>query len=61
MPITEIDLQSDSIVTVEDGKTSVRTVRKEDTVISVPMPGFKKVSNIYIDSVSGKLIVIHES
>jgi len=62
MPITSVDLQGDSIVIIEDGRTRAQTVRREDTVISVvPSSEFKKITNIYIEPISGKLVVIHEA
>ena len=60
MAVTIIDKQEDMIFTTEDGKTSGRSVRLTDCVISAPPEGFKKITNIYIEQVSGKLVVIYE-
>ena len=61
MPITAVDKIENIIQTTEDGKYKGRTARMADTVVSVAPTGFKKVSNIYIEPDSGKLIVIYEA
>ena len=60
MPVIEIDKDSDSIIFIEDGKRSSRSIRKEDTIISVAPEGFKKILLMYIEIETGKLVVIHE-
>ena len=60
MPITYVDKVEGIVQIVEDGAYKGRTIRFADTVISVPPEGFKKVTNIYIEPVTGKLVVIHE-
>ena len=47
--VVVIDKDSDSIKVVTDGVARVVTIRKEDTVISIPPVGYRKIYNIYFD------------
>lgn len=44
---TEIDKDSDSIIITTDGVRNVRTIRRQDTVVSIPPSGYKKIYNFY--------------
>jgi hypothetical protein len=55
MAITSIDKVGDHIRIVEDGVVSFLTVVGEDTPISVPTDGNRKVVNFYVDEATDKL------
>lgn len=55
--------KEDGLVTIsEAGKLRKRTVAGIDVIVSLPPSGgsFRKVTNIYVEPVSGQLVVIHE-
>ena len=60
MATTYVDKEKHLVLRVVDGKELRRHVALDDVVISVPLDGFKKVYNIYIEPGTGKLVVIHE-
>lgn len=60
MPAIVIDKDGYQIVRTEGNVVNKTSIKLEDTVVSVPPTGFKKVSNIYIEPISGKLVVIYE-
>lgn len=60
MAVTYVDKEKHIVIKVVDGHDLRHVVALEDTVISVPPDGFKKVTNIYIEPDTGKLVVIHE-
>ena len=60
MSVVEIDKQEGYIVRTEDAVVNRTSITMADTVVSVAPTGFRKVTNIYIEPVSGKLVVIYE-
>jgi len=56
MPIIEIDKDADSIIITTDGVDSLQTVRRVDTVVSVPPEDYKKIFNIYYNPVTGGIV-----
>ena len=59
--ITFVDKDEGIVQIIEDGVYTGKTVSMADTVISVAPEGFKKITNIYIEPVSGNLVVIREA
>lgn len=47
MAIIEIDKDSDSIIITTDGIKRVVTIRREDTIVSIPPIGYRKIYNFY--------------
>ena len=60
MPVIIIDKDGYHIVKTEGEVVTRTSIRLEDTVISVPSEGFKKITNIYIEPESGQLVIVHE-
>jgi len=60
MPTIIIDKQEGYIVRTEGDVVNRTSITMADTVISVAPDNCRKVTNIYIEPVSGKLVVIHE-
>lgn len=60
MPLIEIDKDGDSVIFTTDGKSRSQSVRREDTVISVPPEGYGKVFNIYVDLETERLVISYE-
>ena len=63
MAVITIDKDSDSIIFIDaDGTRTIRSVRREDTVISVPVPGLssKKIDLVYVNS-SDQLVLVVDS
>ena len=56
MAVIVIDKDSDSITVTTDGVPSARTVTREDTIVSTPGTGYKKVLSIKWDAVNEKMI-----
>lgn len=61
LSITRVDKIDGIIFITKDGHEIGRTHTYKDTVISVPPDGFKKVTNIYYDPDTGKLVVVYKS
>ena len=60
MPTIIIDKDGYHIVRTEGDVVTRTSVKLTDCAVSVPPNGFKKVLNIYVEPVSGQLVVIHE-
>ena len=60
MPTLIID-KDGGYITIAEGDVKTRTsIKLADCVVSVPSSEFKKVTNIYVEPDSGKLVIIHE-
>ena len=60
MSTVVIDKDGYQIVRTEGDVVNRTSIKLEDTVISVPPDGFKKALNIYVEPVSGQLVVVIE-
>jgi len=63
MPISIVSVSRDGdLLDIETNEGTVRrTIKYEDTVVSIPPTGSKKVENIYIDPATNKLTVVYEA
>ena len=57
MPVIVIDKEDDSITVTTGGVAKNVTVRRVDTIVSVPPAGYKKVFNIYWNADDAKLLI----
>jgi len=60
MPTVEIDKEGGNIVFTTDGKVLRKSIVREDTVVSVPLDGYKKVLNIYYNPETGGIVYLIE-